>query len=713
LVSAALVLFVAGTYLFAYRPFIYSLATAQLENVSQRVDSRLRTMIRSVEAIALLNHDWGLNGTLSLDDPERFNQMTAPFMTREPNLSSIAMADDSGREILLMRTSDGQWVNRFTNPAQWGAKAQLKTYNENWQLQKEEEIDLDYDVRTRPWYQAGLSLRSDQNIHWTEPSVFHSSQEPGFSAIVRWSDAQGINHVLSSDLKLIDVSRFTRDLTAGKEGYVVVLSAEGALLGLPRDARLDSDAVLKENVLKPLTEAGLVPLNEGYRHWRELGSVDGKLIQYQAEGKSWLAVFHSTHFGDHLFWVGTLAPEADFHPVSTQLLSILIAIALGCLLLTWFLSNLYAKRFSKPLERLSVESARMGRLELDQPVQVTSKWREIASLAVAQESMRLELLRATQKLAHAQDTLETQVIERTQELEATEDTAEARTPMNSIITPIPIADETSLLLSHAKVLLAEGNPLNQEVAVAILNEGGISVDVAENGQIAIEKIAHNHYDAVLMDLQMPVMDGLTVTKLIREIPAYRKLPIIAMTVNVMKADLDRCRQAGMNDHIAKPIDASRLWQVLKKWIPIQSHPQSQEKTTVKETAHFIPNLSRLPELDFKGSVRRLGGRESSYLKILQIFVKNHLHAVKEIQQSLKQGNTNLALQQIHTLKGVAAQIGAQLVEAEVTTLERAIQNRASASVIESLSTSLALHFEMLIEQLHENLPSPPPDLDKL
>jgi len=278
---------------------------------------------------------------------------------------------------------------------------------------------------------------------------------------------------------------------------------------------------------------------------------------------------------------------------------------------------------------------------------------------------------------------------------------------------LPIADETSLLLSHAKVLLAEDNPLNQEVAVAILNEGGLSVDIAENGQVAIEKIAHNHYDAVLMDMQMPVMDGLTATKLIREIPAYRKLPIIAMTANVMKADLDRCRQAGMNDHIGKPIDVSRLWQVLKKWIPIQSHPQSQEKTTVKETATLIPNLSRLPGLDFKGSVRRLGGRESSYLKILQIFVRNHLHAVEEIQQSLQQGNTNLALQQIHTLKGVAAQIGAQFVESEVTTLEGALQSRSSASMIESLSTSLALHFEMLIEQLHENLPSPPPDLDKL
>ena len=134
------------------------------------------------------------------------------------------------------------------------------------------------------------------------------------------------------------------------------------------------------------------------------------------------------------------------------------------------------------------------------------------------------------------------------------------------VTPAPAADELPLDIRGASVLLVEDNELNQMVAMELLLDAGFAVDVAENGQIAIDHIERKHYDAVLMDMQMPVMDGETATRLLRGNPRYAQLPIIAMTANAMEADRQRCFAAGMNDHVAKPIEPAALWAALARWI---------------------------------------------------------------------------------------------------------------------------------------------------
>ena len=134
------------------------------------------------------------------------------------------------------------------------------------------------------------------------------------------------------------------------------------------------------------------------------------------------------------------------------------------------------------------------------------------------------------------------------------------------VTPAPAADELPLDIRGASVLLVEDNELNQMVAMELLLDAGFAVDVAENGQIAIDHIERKHYDAVLMDMQMPVMDGEAATRLLRGNPRYAQLPIIAMTANAMEADRQRCFAAGMNDHVAKPIEPAALWAALARWI---------------------------------------------------------------------------------------------------------------------------------------------------
>jgi len=129
--------------------------------------------------------------------------------------------------------------------------------------------------------------------------------------------------------------------------------------------------------------------------------------------------------------------------------------------------------------------------------------------------------------------------------------------------------EALLDLEHlrgARVLLVEDNEINQEVALGQLEDADVEVDIAENGEIAVNMVREKNYDIVLMDMQMPVMDGIEATRAIRADPRFEKLPIVAMTANAMAVDRDRCLEAGMNDHIPKPIEPAQLFGTLSRWI---------------------------------------------------------------------------------------------------------------------------------------------------
>jgi two-component system sensor histidine kinase/response regulator len=141
-------------------------------------------------------------------------------------------------------------------------------------------------------------------------------------------------------------------------------------------------------------------------------------------------------------------------------------------------------------------------------------------------------------------------------------------PQSPEIQLMPYAPPPSLAaLQGAQVLLVEDNDINQLVAGEMLRDAGLAVDIAENGQHALDLIARTPYDLVLMDMQMPVMDGIAATVVLRSVEAHRSLPVVAMTANVLAPDRQRCLDAGMNDFLAKPIEPHELWRVLLKWIP--------------------------------------------------------------------------------------------------------------------------------------------------
>ncbi|CAK0781563.1 two-component system, sensor histidine kinase and response regulator [Gammaproteobacteria bacterium] len=214
----------------------------------------------------------------------------------------------------------------------------------------------------------------------------------------------------------------------------------------------------------------------------------------------------------------------------------------------------------------------------------------------------------------------------------------------------------------ARLLLVEDNTTNQIVAKGFLEKMGLAVEMAQNGREAVDKVAHQDYDAVLMDLQMPEMDGFEATRLIRATPRGSDLPIIAMTAAAMQEDKQAAEAAGMNDHIAKPIDFQALVVGLLKWV--RPRPVVAMTEVGREALNEAPKDSQemlpfeLPGLDLAGAVQRLMGDWSLLHTILLSFLENFGNAVKDLDDYLTSGARAEAIRLAHTLKGVGRSIGA-------------------------------------------------------
>jgi len=248
-------------------------------------------------------------------------------------------------------------------------------------------------------------------------------------------------------------------------------------------------------------------------------------------------------------------------------------------------------------------------------------------------------------------------------------------------------------LKGARILLVEDNELNQEVATELLVDAGFVVDLAENGQIAVDRVWANKYDIVLMDMQMQVMDGVTATRLIRKDPGFSDLPIVAMTANAMQGDRDLCMKAGMNDHVAKPIEPEDLWNALLKWIKPRQRMQEEQ----------LP--SGIPGLDMTTGLRRVRGKKLRYLSMLRKFVTGQVGTGMAIRSALANGDRSTAERLAHTLKGVAGNIGASELQQMAELVETGIRNGLTLQSVDSDLATLTLALDLLLVRLQETLPA--------
>jgi len=263
-------------------------------------------------------------------------------------------------------------------------------------------------------------------------------------------------------------------------------------------------------------------------------------------------------------------------------------------------------------------------------------------------------------------------------------------------------------LRGARILLVEDNELNREVAVGLLEDAHLSIDLAENGEVAVRMAGQHKYDLVLMDMQMPVMDGVTATRAIRANPQLHSLPIIAMTANVMATDREKCIEAGMNDHVTKPIDPQELFAALLRWIkPREASSSAKQVAAAATIPPAQPQASasgalQIPGVDTKSALKRTGGNRLRYESLLRKFAQPSAGGVQEIRAALAAGDTATAARAAHSLKGAAANLGAAALAEVAARAETAI---TTGQGIDDALQSLALSFDTVAAAIRAALPA--------
>ncbi|MBT9520245.1 MAG: PAS domain S-box protein [Dechloromonas sp.] len=278
------------------------------------------------------------------------------------------------------------------------------------------------------------------------------------------------------------------------------------------------------------------------------------------------------------------------------------------------------------------------------------------------------------------------------------------TSATDISTPRLSVNEAEQVISseyaHARILLVEDNAINQEVALELLRGVGLQADLAVNGEKAVKMASETAYDLILMDIQMPVMDGLTATRLIRQSPAGRRVPILAMTANAFGEDRQRCLEAGMNDHVAKPVNPGSLYVTLIKWLTpavIETNasqaPAPAAPASSDAAQKTIAALEKVPGLDSAYGLQAMRGKLPSYLRLLGIFLDTHGHDDEKIVAALNSGDLTQAGHIAHSLKGVSGTLGLKGIYEAALALNEALRESAEPPEIARLVATLGERVE--------------------
>jgi two-component system sensor histidine kinase/response regulator len=258
----------------------------------------------------------------------------------------------------------------------------------------------------------------------------------------------------------------------------------------------------------------------------------------------------------------------------------------------------------------------------------------------------------------------------------------------------------------ARILLAEDNPINQEVATDLLRIAGLEVDVADDGEQAVAMAREGRYDLILLDMQMPVLDGLQASRRLRLLPALTSTPIIAMTANAFGEDRAACLSAGMNDHVAKPVDPTLLYDTLLRWLPA-APPRAQEPGADAATlaSRLLPAV---PGLDTVRGLRFFAGRRDSYVRGLRQYVGLYGAGLPAIDRFLNGASgpddTAALRQELHSMGGASAANGALAIGEQAVALEVALRQAAPDAAQTAQVAELRDRVASLVRQLRRQLP---------
>lgn len=290
-----------------------------------------------------------------------------------------------------------------------------------------------------------------------------------------------------------------------------------------------------------------------------------------------------------------------------------------------------------------------------------------------------------------------------------------------------------------QILLVEDDPVNEEIARELMRVTALRVESAVNGAIAVERIKQGNFALVLMDLRMLVMDGLEATRQIRLLPGLEELPIIAMTANAFQDDRDQCLLAGMSDHLRKPIEPERLYEMLLYWLRarhdtirnfsspphvtgsphvttpprITMPPQAIDSQRVPAQTNSVPyggepsgpnSVPDIPGMDTAIALRSFGNRPANFIRTLKIFAENHRQDIPSMRTAILSGDLQTAQRIAHTLRGLSGSIGARQVERQALELEVVMRDQPVDSVLRALN-HLADVFLPLLSEIQSRVSS--------
>jgi PAS domain S-box-containing protein len=262
-------------------------------------------------------------------------------------------------------------------------------------------------------------------------------------------------------------------------------------------------------------------------------------------------------------------------------------------------------------------------------------------------------------------------------------------------------------LRGAHVLLVEDNEINQQLAVELLQDAGIAVEVANNGREAVDKLLGPEtgpsYDMVLMDIQMPEMDGYEATALIRADSRFAALPIIAMTAHAMVEETQKILAAGMNAHVTKPINPEQMFESISRYYTPKAGLQPRMTMSSGNGKRDEIEIPAISGVDIAGGLKRVAGNTKLYMNFLRKFSEGQKDAPLRIEEALNAGNRTLAERLAHTVKGVAGNIGAGEVQEVAAELELAIRKNRSSKSIREINKRFAEFLAQLIENLRKAL----------